>query len=172
VAVDRIYADRRVRRGANQMTKNQATIERFLDKVVKTEECWLWVAAVGSNGYGQFRYQGKTVEAHRVSWELHIGPIPVGLVIDHDNPSYGCGNILCVNPNHLEPVTKKVNAERRRHGAQRNNKSSGIRNVYWDHTLWRVMVKHHGKMISGGWFKSLADAERAASELRERLWLR
>lgn len=73
--------------------------------------CWMWTASLRADGYGQFRIggraDGRTVRAHRVAYELLIGPIPEGLVIDHL-----CRNRACVNPDHLEPVTHKVNVLR------------------------------------------------------------
>lgn len=74
--------------------------ERFWSKVNKTEECWLWTAAVDKAGYGRFgdRY------AHRYVYELKVGPVPQGLQIDHL-----CRVRHCVNPDHLEPVTQREN---------------------------------------------------------------
>src|ERR1044071_1543132 len=58
--------------------------ERFLAKVVKTEECWLWNAAFNANGYGQFAIRkGKFEIAHRTSWRIHVGDIPNGLCVCH-----------------------------------------------------------------------------------------
>jgi len=58
-------------------------------------------------GYARFRYKRKTQLAHRVSYDLYIGPIPAGLTLDHL-----CRNTSCVNPWHLEPVTIQVNIAR------------------------------------------------------------
>ena len=54
---------------------------------------------------------GTAKKAHRVSWELLVGPIPEGLELDHL-----CRNHGCVNPDHLEPVTHAVNVRRGRGG--------------------------------------------------------
>lgn len=69
--------------------------------------CWLWTAAAFVSGYGAVRFDGRTSYAHRVVYEHERGPIPAGLEIDHK-----CRNRLCVNPDHLEPVTKAENARR------------------------------------------------------------
>jgi hypothetical protein len=81
--------------------------ERFWPKVAKTDGCWLWTASLNNKGYGEFRFQGRTSLAHRVAYELLIGPIPEGLSLDHL-----CRNPRCVNPAHLEPVTHQENMRR------------------------------------------------------------
>ena len=81
--------------------------ERFLAKVDKSGDCWLWTASLKSKGYGQFYYNGKNIHAHRAAYGLFKGPIPEGLTIDHL-----CRVIRCVNPGHLEAVTNKENVLR------------------------------------------------------------
>lgn len=82
-------------------------VDRFWSKVEKREECWIWIGDHWWNGdYGRF-FNGKGVLAHRYSYELHKGPIPVGLEIDHL-----CKVPLCVNPDHLEAVTPAENKRR------------------------------------------------------------
>jgi HNH endonuclease len=81
--------------------------ERFWAKVEKTETCWLWTASKFSNGYGQFQTPAKNNLAHRLSYELTVGPVPDGLQLDHL-----CRNVACVRPDHLEPVTCQVNITR------------------------------------------------------------
>jgi HNH endonuclease len=67
--------------------------------------CWLWIGYVDKLGYGCMRgYPGKTRKPHRVSYELHKGAIPEGLVLDHL-----CRNPCCINPDHLDPVTDRQN---------------------------------------------------------------
>lgn len=79
--------------------------ERFWEKVDKTAACWLWNGYRDRNGYGQVRVNRRTLKyAHRVSFELCVGPIPDGLVLDHL-----CRNTSCVNPEHLEAVTQHLN---------------------------------------------------------------
>lgn len=83
--------------------------DRFFSKVVRDPdtECWEWMASKQSNGYGRFGVggrDGRGLRAHRVAYELLVGPIPAGLEIDHL-----CRNRGCVNPAHMEPVTHHEN---------------------------------------------------------------
>ena len=79
--------------------------DRFDEKWTKVDSgCWEWQAYRDDQGYGTIKREGKTCRAHRVGYELYVGPIPDGLVIDHR-----CRNTSCVNPRHLEPVTNRVN---------------------------------------------------------------
>jgi hypothetical protein len=74
--------------------------------------CWVWIKARERRGYGLFRHDGKTWLAHRWAYERLVGPIPEGLTLDHL-----CQNTSCVNPAHLEPVTRSENTRRARAGA-------------------------------------------------------
>lgn len=78
--------------------------QRFWAKVDKTETCWLWTAGLNRHGYGQFKLNGRTRTAHRLAYEWLVGEIPEGLHLDHL-----CRVRHCVNPDHLEPVTCRVN---------------------------------------------------------------
>lgn len=84
--------------------------ERFWAKVDKGDGsgCWEWRGAKQPNGYGSFAVGHNRVKrAHRVAFELVVGPIHTGLEIDHL-----CRNPACVRPDHLEPVTKLENITR------------------------------------------------------------
>ena len=85
---------------------NEAAEQRFWSKVDARGDCWTWTACL-VGGYGQFNNQRTKYPAHRVAYELLVGPIPHGLVIDHL-----CRNRACVNPDHLQPVTIQTNTLR------------------------------------------------------------
>jgi len=95
--------------------------DRFWAKVDRCgpNGCWLWTAARYVNGYGQFpsgSRPNRTLVAHRVAFELLVGPIPDGLTLDHFRLNPGARQApcsrLCVNPAHLEPVTRGENVLR------------------------------------------------------------
>jgi hypothetical protein len=69
--------------------------------------CWEWTAATSSSGYGVGTVRGQTTSAHRLTYMELVAPIPEGLEIDHL-----CCNKLCVNPDHLETVTRQENMRR------------------------------------------------------------
>ena len=88
--------------------------ERFAKKYVVSESgCWVWVGANTGNGhklrYGRFYVDRihRVTLAHRWSYQRNGGVIPDGMEIDHL-----CRNTLCVNPAHLEPVTRRENVIR------------------------------------------------------------
>lgn len=74
--------------------------QRFWAKVHKTDTCWLWTGAK-SRGYGQIGRGGKAIKTHRVSWELHNGPIPAGDDYHGMCVLHTCDIPACVNPDHL-----------------------------------------------------------------------
>jgi hypothetical protein len=80
---------------------------RVLEKVVRGEGCWAWTANHTNEGYGVVTYCGVRTTAHRVVYQLLVGPIPAGMQLDHL-----CRNPSCVNPFHLEAVSGRENLRR------------------------------------------------------------
>lgn len=74
--------------------------------------CWIWQLATKRNGYGATSRNGKAVYAHREYYRRHKGALTPGKELDHL-----CRVRLCVNPDHLEEVTRTVNV-RRGHGVK------------------------------------------------------
>ncbi len=91
---------------------------RFWEKVAvdQPETCWPWIAGLDRHGYGVFTHNGRNVRAHLWAYLALVGPIADGLVIDHL-----CRVRHCVNPEHLEPVTNRVNIQRGRAGHPSTN---------------------------------------------------
>ena len=79
--------------------------DRFWASVYKSDGCWLWTGHVNGSGYGLIRWRGRQSLAHRISFELHRGPVPLGLFVLHR-----CDEPPCVNPDHLYVGTKADNA--------------------------------------------------------------
>ena len=82
-------------------------LARFWAKVNKTPTCWLWTGSGTLDGYGQLYVDGRKNYVHRISYEIHVGRVPDGLVLDHL-----CRVRRCVNPAHLEAVTNRENVLR------------------------------------------------------------
>lgn len=107
----------------------------FWAKVDKTDTCWLWTAGTNGNGYGRTDHEGRKQYVHRLAYVDVNGLIPDGLTIDHL-----CMNTRCVNPEHLQAVTRGENMRRgyaiptrvavRRHEPCRNGHARTPENVY------------------------------------------
>lgn len=85
--------------------KRAPLADRFYGKIAAgPTNCWIWTSVLRGNGYGAIKVGSRFALAHRVSYEMHVGPIPAGLTIDHL-----CDEPRCVNPAHLEPATLRDN---------------------------------------------------------------
>ncbi len=78
-----------------------------VDRSAGASGCWPWTGRLSKAGYGAIDWVGHSVVAHRVAYELTVGPVPEGLDLDHL-----CRNRACANPAHLEPVTSRENTLR------------------------------------------------------------
>lgn len=95
--------------------------ERFWARVQKTDGCWLWTGQKSEMGHGRLedKMNGRQVLiAHRISWELHFGPVPDGLCVLHD-----CDNPPCVNPSHLFLGTRTDNSDDK---VSKNRQAKGV----------------------------------------------
>lgn len=81
-------------------------LNKFLSliRIDPNSRCWKWKAGKTNKGYGAFYINQKQHTAHRLSYRLFVGEIPIGLDLDHL-----CRNRDCCNPSHLEAVTRREN---------------------------------------------------------------
>lgn len=109
--------------------------------------CWVWTGSKDIDGYGSLRDGHKIKRAHRVSWEIHNGPIPEGLAVLHK-----CNNPSCVNPEHLKLGDHTENMQDRK----RNGRA-------WHSEKWKAKLseKMTGRQIT--WKAALAEANRKIS---------
>lgn len=115
----------RVRRGSS-----------FWERVDKSGECWTWIGARTTHGYGEFRGQ----YAHRLSWAEANGAVPKGLFVLHR-----CDNPPCVRPDHLYAGTVRDNA---RDAVERGQHRRGTRCSYAK--LTEVQVLEVRRLIAAG----------------------
>ena len=132
----------------NKMTHEQ----RFWARVDKgaAPDCWLWAGSVQSGGYGQIKVAGRSSTSHRVSWEIHHGAIPAGMMVLHR-----CDIPRCCNPEHLFLGTAKDNsadmmAKGRRvkrhapHTRVRKLDDDGVRAIRGDGREAHIVAYEHG----------------------------
>lgn len=113
------------------MTVSHMLVKRFMSKVKVTSSCWIWTGHVTKGGYGQFRMGNKTIGAHVAAYRIFRGHVPPGMDVEHachtrdeDCPGGVCLHRRCVNPLHLEAVTRRENLLRGRGVTGRNAKKT------------------------------------------------
>ena len=135
--------------------------ERFLAKIdiKEPDQCWEWLAMRHPDGYGQMKVKEKRKYAHRLSYEIFIGPIPEGMMVCHK-----CDNPGCVNPHHLflgtclDNVRDMISKGRKRQASPdklsspgESNPASKLTRVLVDEIRERYAKSNHSQ-------QSLADA--------------
>jgi hypothetical protein len=130
-------------------------VARFKQKAVPAESgCWTWTGEINHKGYGRIWNGRRQESAHRFSYELHHGPIPEGLEVGHL-----CHNRCCVNPDHLEAMTRQKNLAMRfeREGAPSSRlgrpMTSKERNQrYRERHRERFAEERRQRRIDSGWW--------------------
>ncbi len=117
--------------------KRRPIAERFWEKVDRRgpDECWPWLACVRreDEGYGAFGIDNRHHPAHRVAYELTIGPIPAGMVACHT-----CDNPRCCNPAHVFLGTNRDNdADRVAKGRQAKGSHVGTSKLT-EREVWAI----------------------------------
>lgn len=117
--------------------------ERFFALTERRAGCLEWTGTKNAKGYGKFGIDGQMVYAHRIVWELHMGPIPVGLQVMH-----WCDNPPCVWLPHLSLGTAKENIQQARDRGRRastRGEDHAQSRLTWDQVdeirrLWKTNV--------------------------------
>lgn len=116
-------------------------MDRFWNKVDRSGDCWVWTAGRDNAGYGQFRYEGKNIKAHRVSFFLANGTWP-GIC------RHTCDNPPCVNPDHLLDGSHKDNSDdmyaRERNSGLKKSDIVDIRNMPMTRTIVHDVADSYG----------------------------
>jgi hypothetical protein len=118
---------------------------RFESKFIVTPGCWPWQNSRDTSGYGLFLLNRKQCKAHRVSYEMYVGPIPDGLHVLHS-----CDNPRCVNPDHLSVGTNLENMQ------DRERKGRGVR---------QFGEKHHNSKLTTSEAKAIRADQRKQRDI-------
>ena len=143
--------------GAKYTDPDEAFLART-EPIVGDPGCIIWTGATNSSGYGSLWANGKSVKAHRYSWERVHGPIPDDRVIDHT-----CYERSCVNPDHLRLATPAQNASNLRGARPGRDLPRGVTR---DGRRYAATVNHNGVRRHLGMFDSPEAASIAASNYR------
>jgi HNH endonuclease len=141
----------------NVVWRTPSLTDRFWDRVGKKTSggCILWTGTI-CKGYGVINEGGRSLKAHRISYELMIGPIPEGLRVLHDCPDGD--NPRCINPQHLwlgtdaDNMADKVSKGRGRAGVGERNraailKEGGVRKIRRRYETGRFTMRELGEQF-------------------------
>ena len=119
------------------VTVKQADIDRFHSYQVPVTEsgCFLWIGAVGKNGYGQMGLGGKIKAAHRLAVEIRDGSIPDGMLVCHK-----CDTPTCVNPDHLFVGTMRDNVADMCRKGRRPKGEKDVRSVLTESAVREILA--------------------------------
>lgn len=144
-------------------------VDRFWSRVDKSGECWEWQGSRQHYGHGLMSVKGKHLKTHRISYELHVGPIPVGLCVRHK-----CDNPPCVNPDHLEVGTladnnrdrdlrgRHVKLENEAHGMHKltDRQVATIRRLAEERAMTRIAIARQFGISEGYLYRLLKHESR------------
>lgn len=128
-------------------------------------DCTVYTGSRDYKGYAYIRVDGVLRKVHRYVWERDRGPIPDGMQVDHQ-----CYNKACFNLDHLRLANTAENV-RNLNGAKRNNRSTGIRNVYRQNGgRFKVRVGCNGVDHYFGAYDTIEEAAEVAERARASLF--
>lgn len=135
-------------------TRKRPLLDKFWEHVDKRsdDECWLWTGRKNRQGYGILSEYGRNIRAHRLSYEIHNGPLLDGMAVCHQ-----CDTPACVNPHHLWLGTlQDNNADRAAKGRTISGRTYGE-----DHALAKLtaaqVVEIRRRCDAGEMLQTIAD---------------
>ena len=96
------------------MTYDHRSLTRTIRTKIEVDDesgCWIWTGAKDRNGYAEAKVRGKVRVIHRYVYDTLVGGLDPDLTIDH----LCTGNRNCVNPEHMEQVSRSENSRRANH---------------------------------------------------------